>query len=67
MGQMGQLVKHFRHIRYVTQKCIPCASVLSLQKERWDGAWLGPHAAKDAFRADDVYSTEQVGFIGGTL
>lgn len=26
------------------------------EKERWDGAWLGQHAAQHVFKADEVYS-----------
>lgn len=31
-----------------------------LQKERWDGAWLGPQAAREVFAADEVYPMQDL-------
>lgn len=30
------------------------------QRERWDGAWAGPEAAREVFGADEVYSTHEL-------
>jgi Xaa-Pro aminopeptidase len=31
------------------------------QRERWDGAWAGPAAARDVFGADEVYPVRELG------
>ncbi|KAF6266603.1 peptidase M24, structural domain-containing protein [Scenedesmus sp. NREL 46B-D3] len=38
---------------YSYQLYVPSADV---EKERWDGAWLGQQAAQQVFKADEVYS-----------
>jgi hypothetical protein len=33
---------------------------LCLQKERWDGAWVGQQAAQQVFKADTVHNVMEV-------
>jgi predicted HD phosphohydrolase len=36
------------------------AAAAAVQKERWDGAWVGQQAAQQVFKADEVYSIMEV-------
>jgi hypothetical protein len=40
------------------------ACVMAVQKERWDGAWLGAAAAEQVFKADAVHSILEVTTLG---
>lgn len=37
-----------------------CCLLLCLQKERWDGAWVGQQAAQQVFKADVVRNVMEV-------
>jgi hypothetical protein len=45
--------------QHMTIMLVPAA----LQKERWDGAWVGQQAAQQVFKADEAYSILEVRFL----
>jgi hypothetical protein len=45
--------------QHMTIMLVPAA----LQKERWDGAWVGQQAAQQVFKADEVYSILEVSVL----